>query len=207
MRTLLRIFHYSPWYTYRCLELHIEGVENLSLFALIYLQGMPTRRIWGWESFIIRLDILKRRPADHHQMLRIFHYSPWYTYAHRISIKDTVENLSLFALIYLAVPLRFLVNRWESFIIRLDILTVRARCSTTPLRIFHYSPWYTYQTPQPHPKTVENLSLFALIYLIATGENRTNGWESFIIRLDILKIPWDDNSRRLRIFHYSPWYT
>ena len=139
-------------------------VENLSLFALIYLRIVGTQhevcwesfifaliylyRPWcarsrGWESFIIRLDILTRQRASSVSRLRIFHYSPWYTYARSWFRFTSVENLSLFALIYL--PAWKPLNRasWESFIIRLDILSPKMVRASIPLRIFHYSPWYT----------------------------------------------------------------
>ena len=164
----------------------LAGVENLSLFALIYLLTVFSITRSCWESFIIRLDILRGEVVAHRRALRIFHYSPWYTYFHRSPRPTAVENLSLFALIYLCRCWKTPCFRWESFIIRLDILTYCVGNGWSPLRIFHYSPWYTYQQhPAPH-NYVENLSLFALIYLgtdILLGGNR---WESFIIRLDIL---------------------
>ena len=182
-------------------------VENLSLFALIYL-ARSTKPIAGsWESFIIRLDILKCATQPTSTWLRIFHYSPWYTYEALIRNFPGVENLSLFALIYL---LPTIVNRegsWESFIIRLDILTFCAGKCIWLLRIFHYSPWYTYPASPFGAASVENLSLFALIYLTPKNLPHCSGWESFIIRLDILIVSHVALIDRLRIFHYSPWYT
>ena len=139
--------------------------------------------------------------------LRIFHYSPWYTYHHQSVLRYFVENLSLFALIYLrraAIPAP---PGWESFIIRLDILKKDWVKSSRELRIFHYSPWYTYQSGWYVKGSVENLSLFALIYLAPTSFSRSAGWESFIIRLDILTFLQMQREAELRIFHYSPWYT
>ena len=140
----LRIFHYSPWYTYFRKSIHGTEVENLSLFALIYLADQPTRRSWGWESFIIRLDILRIVHRVYRGLLRIFHYSPWYTYSSVWAVPAPVENLSLFALIYLGGSNVEVNERWESFIIRLDILRGGTRGGFLWLRIFHYSPWYTY---------------------------------------------------------------
>ena len=160
-----------------------------------------------WESFIIRLDILMRGERARSGQLRIFHYSPWYTYVARRSGSRRVENLSLFALIYLMSCDLRVGCRWESFIIRLDILIFCEIIRKPKLRIFHYSPWYTYLSDRPLLHRVENLSLFALIYLqywVVRGEN---GWESFIIRLDILKGQRRPPGFSLRIFHYSPWYT
>ena len=226
----LRIFHYSPWYTYVCPSIVKPLVENLSLFALIYLL-MPASRdslrwesfiirldilttpdllgAWGvsWESFIIRLDILNERSRGVREWLRIFHYSPWYTYAPKQCVQVAVENLSLFTLIYLLLCIWRAVHRWESFIIRLDILSDRGYRSSCRLRIFHYSPWYTYTSKSTRKITVENLSLFALIYLLESLTIGAHGWESFIIRLDILKPPRYMPAAWLRIFHYSPWYT
>ena len=160
----LRIFHYSPWYTYSCAYEELYTVENLSLFALIYLVTVDIEALAGWESFIIRLDILTKKgiPAP---------------------------------------------ARWESFIIRLDILIHVYSLMRTGLRIFHYSPWYTYTSKSTRKITVENLSLFALIYLLESLTIGAHGWESFIIRLDILIDRHRQCERRLRIFHYSPWYT
>ena len=140
-------------------------VENLSLFALIYLTTPRIRVIFSWESFIIRLDILRHGLA---------------------CLRTLVENLSLFALIYLFTPLETEEISWESFIIRLDILSEVSLCMVVLLRIFHYSPWYTYQPAQQRSGKVENLSLFALIYLPPRIKRDGWCWESFIIRLDIL---------------------
>ena len=139
--------------------------------------------------------------------LRIFHYSPWYTYGERNIRQRVVENLSLFALIYLAWPPRRGCGSWESFIIRLDILNTTDTSHTLRLRIFHYSPWYTYTPTVIQEMPVENLSLFALIYLGACKSERSLSWESFIIRLDILSHSHQPRRGGLRIFHYSPWYT
>ena len=203
----LRIFHYSPWYTYARRPESRWEVENLSLFALIYLHVAAYRSREGWESFIIRLDILRSSLAPAPVTLRIFHYSPWYTYRYPAHRRDMVENLSLFALIYLLHRHHRLHGRWESFIIRLDILTSKPSNVTDPLRIFHYSPWYTYVELPHHIRGVENLSLFALIYLWGRPGECRGCWESFIIRLDILNTVRCAASRMLRIFHYSPWYT
>ena len=160
----LRIFHYSPWYTYARLESLVYQVENLSLFTLIYLGiGIP-RLPNRWESFIIHLDILIDAVRAVRLGLRIFHYSPWYTYVQvglvcvRLRIFHyspwytygwetlhalCVENLSLFTLIYLVRITLSTPNCWESFIIHLDILRSTCRSVRKPLRIFHYSPWYT----------------------------------------------------------------
>ena len=166
---------------------------------------MPACR--SWESFIIRLDILRRWRLVRAGLLRIFHYSPWYTYAHPCPWASRVENLSLFALIYLNRRFPWWWKSWESFIIRLDILTLGRFCNWTPLRIFHYSPWYTYCWLTRRAWCVENLSLFALIYLPNPEDRRRTRWESFIIRLDILTKPLAMRQNPLRIFHYSPWYT
>ena len=144
LQDLLRIFHYSPWYTYQRLFQQQVFVENLSLFALIYLGSTRLSAGNSWESFIIRLDIL------------IGLSSGW---------REYVENLSLFALIYLFEDFSSLISCWESFIIRLDILTANLYPTAKALRIFHYSPWYTYSGWIPVVWRVENLSLFALIYL------------------------------------------
>ena len=160
-----------------------------------------------WESFIIRLDILNCLHDAADRMLRIFHYSPWYTYTNTLPVSLKVENLSLFALIYLNQFINHQINRWESFIIRLDILNTCTGRVSGVLRIFHYSPWYTYGYVNIMPELVENLSLFALIYLIVKSTLTPRGWESFIIRLDILNVKDDYAPRPLRIFHYSPWYT
>ena len=157
----------------------------------------------SWESFIIRLDILMMV----WETLRIFHYSPWYTYDTRGKTRPWVENLSLFALIYLAVTAFSHGRCWESFIIRLDILIGLGGCTRSWLRIFHYSPWYTYSPAALVILRVENLSLFALIYLWFILTRRFRSWESFIIRLDILTYKASWTLSRLRIFHYSPWYT
>ena len=183
---MLRIFHYSPWYTYGVFIVRVRLVENLSLFALIYLFFLSQSEIKRWESFIIRLDILTKAKPAPSTGLRIFHYSPWYTYRCETSGMDEVENLSLFALIYLAPVWRWQIRCWESFIIRLDILNTSQAVTSNMLRIFHYSPWYTY-------------------YL--GGVSRFLGWESFIIRLDILIHHAHLTAGKLRIFHYSPWYT
>ena len=204
---VLRIFHYSPWYTYSVFAGRRCGVENLSLFALIYLVHVYVAPIGCWESFIIRLDILIPPRRAHLAPLRIFHYSPWYTYGGHPGASRLVENLSLFALIYLPPPTGPSPQSWESFIIRLDILTQRLLEYWAQLRIFHYSPWYTYEMKQLNAKVVENLSLFALIYLADPVPRRSQCWESFIIRLDILNIEDFQSALKLRIFHYSPWYT
>ena len=182
-------------------------VENLSLFTLIYLcHGLGCSNT-GWESFIIHLDILNRPWREAKESLRIFHYSPWYTY--RLGVVDLrgVENLSLFTLIYLALACTPFSYRWESFIIHLDILNAPGGLPLHPLRIFHYSPWYTYCALTSHCCAVENLSLFTLIYLGAQPHQLQSGWESFIIHLDILRRSHLMHWVRLRIFHYSPWYT
>ena len=168
--TELRVFHYSPWYAYFQLRCVHHRVKNLSLFALIYLSlcslQIYSLRIDGrWESFIIRLDILSSMVHDWHDWLRIFHYSPWYTYRVEAVHHVGVENLSLFALIYLCFARIRCWGGWESFIIRLDILRKVRRRHYERLRIFHYSPWYTYGAPITMRPIVENLSLFALIYL------------------------------------------
>ena len=183
------------------------AVENLSLFALIYLNFGGYRRLRCWESFIIRLDILMRLAHDRHDWLRIFHYSPWYTYTRIATSAGAVENLSLFALIYLHRSPFIAPPGWESFIIRLDILIARNVHRQVQLRIFHYSPWYTYVEFGAVHIGVENLSLFALIYLESTRSRPRPSWESFIIRLDILRAPGERLGFLLRIFHYSPWYT
>ena len=139
-------------------------VENLSLFALIYLRIVGTQHEVCWESFI-------------------------------------------FALIYLYRPWCARSRGWESFIIRLDILTRQRASSVSRLRIFHYSPWYTYLALRDHSVQVENLSLFALIYLGRRRHRPGGRWESFIIRLDILIEKYPVEFSGLRIFHYSPWYT
>ena len=141
------------------------SVENLSLFALIYLPLLNESTVVRWESFIIRLDILTCDSSRTRLWLRIFHYSPWYTYPQPLIQATGVENLSLFALIYLTSPTPHTPFGWESFIIRLDILTSPPHPPPQWLRIFHYSPWYTYSACGARAKTVENLSLFALIYL------------------------------------------
>ena len=164
----------------------IRCVENLSLFALIYLTPYDSRIVEGWESFIIRLDILIRK---------------------RTNRENPVENLSLFALIYLTDRETSYTTSWESFIIRLDILTIPWILRLSRLRIFHYSPWYTYSPCTPASVTVENLSLFALIYLKVSSGTADQCWESFIIRLDILRAAKREVRGMLRIFHYSPWYT
>ena len=122
VREWLRIFHYSPWYTYPPPRIALMPVENLSLFTLIYLK--------------LRYDLQQLE-------LRIFHYSPWYTYRQRGFRFPRVENLSLFTLIYLTQPNHSLTQSWESFIIHLDILNTYPAPRQHPLRIFHYSPWYT----------------------------------------------------------------
>ena len=148
---------------------------------------MPsTQRGSGWESFIIHLDILTRCEVTERARLRIFHYSPWYTYRIYEVLRPRVENLSLFTLIYLPSPANAPTSGWESFIIHLDILTILAAGYVTQLRIFHYSPWYTYPRKRTRAYTVENLSLFTLIYLP--------------LSMQLFQ-------RMLRIFHYSPWYT
>ena len=182
-------------------------VENLSLFALIYLSSTAHPSYGCWESFIIRLDILNVTDTSHTLRLRIFHYSPWYTYITTAPAAAMVENLSLFALIYLGTPRLSRSTCWESFIIRLDILTVSLSAAPVVLRIFHYSPWYTYLAADPNVQPVENLSLFALIYLPPSHTRLGGRWESFIIRLDILNKRFTLIHAVLRIFHYSPWYT
>ena len=186
LRGELRIFHYSPWYTYWWWLATTWLVENLSLFALIYLMSWCGCFFGSWESFIIRLDILSAPVLEWRAWLRIFHYSPWYTYQLKMS------------------PI---ILSWESFIIRLDILMRVLFLFIDELRIFHYSPWYTYVASIPCGKTVENLSLFALIYLLRWDWSQSLRWESFIIRLDILRGDILTARYRLRIFHYSPWYT
>ena len=203
----LRIFHYSPWYTYSSSSNDSSNVENLSLFALIYLDSVIIEESSSWESFIIRLDILIARRLRAVELLRIFHYSPWYTYALIGSVLVCVENLSLFALIYLIQPPAPAAAGWESFIIRLDILMGSIAYSLAVLRIFHYSPWYTYWPVWWNGPHVENLSLFALIYLDSHDKAGFRSWESFIIRLDILTAQSQKTRYPLRIFHYSPWYT
>ena len=140
-------------------------VENLSLSALIYLAGPHSPRWRRWESFIISLDILTTGCLYGHQTLRIFHYQPWYTYHKLTIIRQTVENLSLSALIYLYPLPQPLHSCWESFIISLDILIREVADGYGLLRIFHYQPWYTYQEHFYRGGFVENLSLSALIYL------------------------------------------
>ena len=184
----LRIFHYSPWYTYAPVRSSGKSVENLSLFALIYLPGESVSTSPCWESFIIRLDILTSPHRLRGGGLRIFHYSPWYTYPNPRKSAESVENLSLFALIYLAAPIFRPVRSWESFIIRLDILILANLARLEQLRIFHYSPWYTYPHAVSVGYDVENLSLFALIYLPTSPSRDHKSWESFIIRLDILSL-------------------
>ena len=142
-----------------------QNVENLSLFALIYLARERGASPRCWESFITRLDILNWTRTYSTRGLRIFHYSPWYTYLSSSRFGSVVENLSLFTLIYLLAENLSLALGWESFIIRLDILTLASAGSTWKLRIFHYSPWYTYALTGIRLHLVENLSLFALIYL------------------------------------------
>ena len=142
----------------------------------------------SWESFIIRLDILNNPIFSVDLELRIFHYSPWYTYRNITMRPTPVENLSLFALIYLDSGNSAWRPSWESFIIRLDILTHSLQAQFPSLRIFHYSPWYTYDRRSWTTHTVENLSLFALIYLALRLYPTWTCWESFIIRLDILNI-------------------
>ena len=143
----------------------LATVENLSLFALIYLWLIGPHVLPGWESFIIRLDILTAHDRHIPRRLRIFHYSPWYTYCSRPARIAPVENLSLFALIYLRRETEYRLPGWESFIIRLDILSPWDWVPPPRLRIFHYSPWYTYSPQTSLLSAVENLSLFALIYL------------------------------------------
>ena len=119
----LRIFHYQPWYTYPYRVSVFPRVENLSLSALIYLPTPDSAATQCWESFIISLDILKPSDSSSPHGLRIFHYQPWYTYLERRIGDLEVENLSLSALIYLAIIAAGYVTSWESFIISLDILT------------------------------------------------------------------------------------
>ena len=139
----LRIFHYQPWYTYVPQWDYRRKVENLSLSALIYLDNRVCQVPFGWESFIISLDILSRGVAPVNEELRIFHYQPWYTYGRAGRPALPVENLSLSALIYLSKTGLIPFSRWESFIISLDILNVINVRGTERLRIFHYQPWYT----------------------------------------------------------------
>ena len=186
LRGELRIFHYSPWYTYWWWLATTWLVENLSLFALIYLMSWCGCFFGSWESFIIRLDILSAPVLEWRAWLRIFHYSPWYTYQLKMS------------------PI---ILSWESFIIRLDILMRVLFLFIDELRIFHYSPWYTYFRESREDAGVENLSLFALIYLPWPYPPLPWSWESFIIRLDILTWGGGVKNILLRIFHYSPWYT
>ena len=161
----------------------------------------------SWESFIIHLDILTLWQMRCTGVLRIFHYSPWYTYPSGSAERSQVENLSLFTLIYLATRSTNFTRGWESFIIHLDILTIALLMSMLWLRIFHYSPWYTYIFLVVFESTVENLSLFTLIYLYQPYQPVTPRWESFIIHLDILIHVSHREWCALRIFHYSPWYT
>ena len=182
----LRIFHYQPWYTYYNWEVEEEKVENLSLSALIYLQRVTLRAHTRWESFIISLDILMRKTVAVPEVLRIFHYQPWYTYHATPCYPRTVENLSLSALIYLWTSAMPRNSSWESFIISLDILIIVGKSTPKQLRIFHYQPWYTYSRQTTTSDVVENLSLSALIYLRYAGAPTAMGWESFIISLDIL---------------------
>ena len=185
-RIMLRIFHYQPWYTYPRLPLVEVHVENLSLSALIYLNLRIHALLARWESFIISLDILTRICLYRCSRLRIFHYQPWYTYRCETSGMDEVENLSLSALIYLAISAALRATSWESFIISLDILTRTGWACSRALRIFHYQPWYTYPHRTQPQHNVENLSLSALIYLNLRIHPLLTGWESFIISLDIL---------------------
>ena len=141
----------------------------------------------GWESFIIHLDILNHHGAGLTSTLRIFHYSPWYTYFPGTPCLHPVENLSLFTLIYLDRYQRARDYGWESFIIHLDILIPSRPSRSIALRIFHYSPWYTYATRREACTWVENLSLFTLMYLPDFDTTAPGGWESFIIHLDILR--------------------
>ena len=204
---LLRIFHYSPWYTYHATTPHGHLVENLSLFTLIYLLRRRIRPQERWESFIIRLDILTWSGVSRFTPLRIFHYSPWYTYRSVSSTPACVENLSLFTLIYLDTISPNQGKSWESFIIHLDILNCLPFRIRNTLRIFHYSPWYTYGAGESADDSVENLSLFTLIYLRNPRISPPRRWESFIIHLDILTLHLRIHTIELRIFHYSPWYT
>ena len=96
---------------------------------------------------------------------------------------------------------------WESFIISLDILNRHRGKPHHWLRIFHYQPWYTYRRARWDVRYVENLSLSALIYLVWRHVQPLEGWESFIISLDILIARMDEARIMLRIFHYQPWYT
>ena len=145
--------------------MYARFVENLSLFTLIYLPSPASAPMSGWESFIIHLDILTYTHPTPTNKLRIFHYSPWYTYPAGLEPVHLVENLSLFTLIYLDDLLTPQPHSWESFIIHLDILISHAAATFPRLRIFHYSPWYTYQQRRRDRRIVENLSLFTLIYL------------------------------------------
>ena len=182
-------------------------VENLSLFTLIYLVKVRFPFFPSWESFIIHLDILKPAPDELTIWLRIFHYSPWYTYSGSSAATRSVENLSLFTLIYLYGVSAPAFGCWESFIIHLDILSAMTGETKTMLRIFHYSPWYTYASSNVCVVSVENLSLFTLIYLTLHRYLSGTSWESFIIHLDILTNMVVMIASSLRIFHYSPWYT
>ena len=184
--TMLRIFHYQPWYTYWSGTIHQGGVENLSLSALIYLSSSKQPSSNSWESFIISLDILTYAVVEPAILLRIFHYQPWYTYGRLRGGISEVENLSLSALIYLHHAGRRQPTGWESFIISLDILIANEWTSSSGLRIFHYQPWYTYRWWVRWHRVVENLSLSALIYLATRFLITVSGWESFIISLDIL---------------------
>ena len=182
-------------------------VENLSLFTLIYLGLSALVGMTSWESFIIHLDILRCAGETVPGELRIFHYSPWYTYVSLADTAGSVENLSLFTLIYLRQPRGYRRQCWESFIIHLDILTTEIEQGGDLLRIFHYSPWYTYRQYDYRRAGVENLSLFTLIYLAPKALKPPASWESFIIHLDILIGGGGTSEIELRIFHYSPWYT
>ena len=224
----LRIFHYSPWYTYYRTAYDGFTVENLSLLSLIYLTPSTPGRPPGWESFITLLDILTLTHGRRHDQLRIFHYSPWYTYTKSSNPSPSVENLSLLSLIYLGGGAYAKQFGWESFITLLDILSSQTQSANISLRIFQYQPWYTYQnhlrvavvienlslftlihlsSPSHHAQGVEDLSLFTLIYLIPYCLYNYYGWESFITLLDILMHRRQGFINLLRIFHYSPWYT
>ena len=179
--------------------------KNLSI-VVYYFYDRPTD--WpSWESFIIHLGTLSFNTQRAAAELRIFHYSPWYTYLKAVSHLCWVENLSLFTLVHLFRPRLASRLGWESFIIHLGTLSCARPVVPRSLRIFHYSPWYTYLKSPGGRAGVENLSLFALIYLPVIAFGYPSGWESFIIRLDILKFAGSSFSSLLRIFHYSPWYT
>ena len=54
MNPVLRIFHYSPWYTY-CARVYREGyVENLSLFTLVHLSDRVFPLVKGINGAVFR---------------------------------------------------------------------------------------------------------------------------------------------------------